>query len=369
VFVYSGAPALGNPPIFWATSAAVDPFGNVIPSTAGVASTGTFRAGNTIINSNGIFTYSGTPALDNLIYSADVAVAGSDPFGNSVLAGFTSYFGSSTKWQALNLGGIAGAVVWYQMTTADMNGAWTQIGQITPIFNAGVILNSSGQGFAFGSADAVQVNNAIQLFAQAVRPTPPSASYPVLYANPNGTLSEVHGSGFGGLPLDRCQTDVATFGPMTASLTPTAFSHQYTIPANDLAVGSEVVLEVSFHGSWPTTASNLQLWIAINGTQRAPFQLAGLSGAAVTFGGTVRFHVKCVTIGAGGTINVHGEGSVSDTTSNRSPTTGIAPTSNVIGAALNTTTATTVQIFAEWMAAGTGQTVTSDDSTLMRKGN
>ncbi|MDE2026866.1 MAG: hypothetical protein KGJ07_10370, partial [Patescibacteria group bacterium] len=45
LFIYTGVPALGNPPIFWAAGAMVDPFGNVLPSVAGVAGAGTFQAG------------------------------------------------------------------------------------------------------------------------------------------------------------------------------------------------------------------------------------------------------------------------------------------------------------------------------------
>lgn len=92
VFVYAAGttPAAGNPPIFWATSSAADPFGNVLPSTVGVAGTGTFDAGNTIINPSGIFFYSATPANGNLIGSITPA-GGTDSFGNSYLAGVCSY--------------------------------------------------------------------------------------------------------------------------------------------------------------------------------------------------------------------------------------------------------------------------------------
>lgn len=90
LFVYSGTPAAGNPPIFWATSASADPFGNAIPSTAGVASSGVFKAGNTLVNANGIFVYSGTPAAGNLIASL-CPVAVTDPFGNVAVQGFGEY--------------------------------------------------------------------------------------------------------------------------------------------------------------------------------------------------------------------------------------------------------------------------------------
>lgn len=82
VFVYSGTPAHGNPPIAWMSSGTTDPYGNTLPSTTGVAASGTFQAGDTIITTAGIFVYSGTPALGNLIVSI-ASAAGSDSFGNA----------------------------------------------------------------------------------------------------------------------------------------------------------------------------------------------------------------------------------------------------------------------------------------------
>jgi hypothetical protein len=81
IFVSNGTPGLGNPPIFWATSASTDPFGNALPSTVGLTGSGTFKAGNTIINTSGLFIYSGTPALGNLLASF-AGAAGTDSFGN-----------------------------------------------------------------------------------------------------------------------------------------------------------------------------------------------------------------------------------------------------------------------------------------------
>jgi hypothetical protein len=88
--VYAGTPGPGNPPIFWATSAATDPFSNAIPSTAGVAGGGTFRAGNTVITPAGDFVYSAAPALGDLVASI-AAAAGVDTPGNSYKAGFATY--------------------------------------------------------------------------------------------------------------------------------------------------------------------------------------------------------------------------------------------------------------------------------------
>jgi hypothetical protein len=92
VYVYKAGttPGLGNPPIAWESSGLVDPYGNVLPSTTGVAGTGTFQAGDTRITTAGIFVYSGAPALGNLIAS-EANAAGTDTFGNVYYAGVNSY--------------------------------------------------------------------------------------------------------------------------------------------------------------------------------------------------------------------------------------------------------------------------------------
>jgi hypothetical protein len=91
VFVYAPGttPGLGNPPITWESSGLIDPFGNVLPSTTGVAGTGTFQAGDTVINTSGEFVYSAAPALGDLI-AAIANAAGTDTFTNAYPAGISS---------------------------------------------------------------------------------------------------------------------------------------------------------------------------------------------------------------------------------------------------------------------------------------
>jgi len=61
------------------------------------------HAGNTIINPNGIFTYSGPPALGNLIFSSAPA-AGTDDFGNAYVQGAAAYVTLGGDRIALQLG-------------------------------------------------------------------------------------------------------------------------------------------------------------------------------------------------------------------------------------------------------------------------
>jgi hypothetical protein len=123
VFVYTGKPALGNPPIAWMGSGLADPYGNTLPSTTGVAGGGTFSAGNQVITPSGIFTYPGTPGPGGLAQSVvPGAVAVTDPYGNAALPGFTTYEQSGGTWYAMNI--LASQmVIW---TAASSAGPYAQ---------------------------------------------------------------------------------------------------------------------------------------------------------------------------------------------------------------------------------------------------
>jgi hypothetical protein len=99
IFVYNGTPGLGNAPIFYASAASADPYGNAITPTVGLTGMGQFNAGFTIINVNGIFTYSSVPAFGNLVTSSTGA-AGTDPFGNAYLLGLVTYSNISGAFYA-----------------------------------------------------------------------------------------------------------------------------------------------------------------------------------------------------------------------------------------------------------------------------
>ena len=130
VFVYSGTPGLGNPPIVSITSGSVDPFGNtVIPgldvtqgSITGTAISGntisggtisgttitgtTFEGTDFIVNSAGAFFYFGTPAANNLAVSI-AGAAGTDGFGNPYVSGVTTFNADDTF--SVNLFNSSGA--------------------------------------------------------------------------------------------------------------------------------------------------------------------------------------------------------------------------------------------------------------------
>jgi len=103
VFVYSGTPGLGNPPIVSITSASVDPFGNaVVPGLdvtqgdiSGTTISGSvFEGTDFIVNSSGAFFYSGAPAANNLAVSI-AGSSGTDGFGNDYPEGVASWDATS----------------------------------------------------------------------------------------------------------------------------------------------------------------------------------------------------------------------------------------------------------------------------------
>jgi hypothetical protein len=79
---------------------------------------------NSIINSKGMFFYSGTPTLGNLIESVGVAVAGTDPFGNAYQAGDTVYdnvFGGVGQLSGGQLTLFSGATKEVSLSPAGMS--------------------------------------------------------------------------------------------------------------------------------------------------------------------------------------------------------------------------------------------------------
>lgn len=119
IFIYSGPPALGNLIGSWAGTAGTDAQGNHYPQGLNISvgtisgstiSGSVFNGTDFVLNTNGAFFYSGTPALGNLIGSITSA-PGSDTFGNVYSEGLTSYASGSQAnllGQNLQLGPTGG---------------------------------------------------------------------------------------------------------------------------------------------------------------------------------------------------------------------------------------------------------------------
>lgn len=139
IFVYAGNPALGNLIVSIATAAGVDPYGNVYPQGLNVTQ-GQISGNDYIINAAGIFIYSGTPAAGNLIISM-AGAAGVDAFGNAYPEGIDVKLGtisgttiSSSSFMGtdfiINANGIwmySGTPAFGNLTTALVNPNGTTI--------------------------------------------------------------------------------------------------------------------------------------------------------------------------------------------------------------------------------------------------
>lgn len=80
---------------------------------------GTFNGNNFILNSSGLFIYSGTPANGNLIASI-APTSGTDSFGNTYLDGIVTYSGAS--FAALSVGNVYFGLIADGYTTAGLVG-------------------------------------------------------------------------------------------------------------------------------------------------------------------------------------------------------------------------------------------------------
>ena len=94
VFIYAAGtqPGPGNPPVAWISNGTTDPYGNALPEGAqmGLAGSGTFAAGTTLITPSGTYTYDPSIAAENLL-SSDTAVDGTSPTGDTTYAGLAAY--------------------------------------------------------------------------------------------------------------------------------------------------------------------------------------------------------------------------------------------------------------------------------------
>lgn len=124
---------------------------------------GTFQGTNFVLSNAGLFFYSGTPALGNLIESFTNS-PGTDAQGNAYLQGSTSYL-NAANFTASNLNGAI-LTFWESATAA---GPYTNYADIGFAFNGitgGSLLLQAGNQVTFGQAGNAlwdEVNQRLQL--------------------------------------------------------------------------------------------------------------------------------------------------------------------------------------------------------------
>jgi hypothetical protein len=139
------------------------------------------QAGNTIINPNGTFVYSGNPGTGNLIASVAPA-AGTDNFGNNYLAGTSTYAATfATSLQA-------GFVAFY---SGSLAAGWTgALSEVAGDAAGNLQVNAGGQLQLIGSAGVT-----IQGSSNTGNPSPNSTSTVGL---PDGTIHGTSGGASAG---------------------------------------------------------------------------------------------------------------------------------------------------------------------------
>lgn len=192
LFIYNGQPALGNPPIFAATTASLDPYGNVVTAkTVGLAGMQ-------------ILMYSGAPALGNLALSVANA-AGSDTFGNPYDSGVAIHGPGNSK----NVLGWSTFVGSLPLLALFPDASWAYAG------NSPFILSfDTNKGLA-SEYTALQLGSG----------NPPGGqdAQVVLYsASPDGTTSiphmEIFGGALGNLIADFNSTGLIAADPNVANV-------------------------------------------------------------------------------------------------------------------------------------------------------
>jgi hypothetical protein len=157
IFVYKSGPAGSSLIGSWAGTAGTDPYGQAYPQGLNVAAgaiTGVVFTGvNFILNSSGLFFYSGTPALGNLILSLAPS-AGTDSFTNPYVQGFGAYLIVTGNTYVISMGNVSGSLgLLFQNLTSPVAGF--------PGYNIITLSNTAGSNVEVVSGNATGASESI----------------------------------------------------------------------------------------------------------------------------------------------------------------------------------------------------------------
>jgi hypothetical protein len=379
LFVYAPGttPGPGNPPIFSVTAGTTDPFGNPVVPTVEIGPGGQLNAGNTIINPQGIFTYSTFPPAANTLIASTAPAAGTDAKGNAYLAGTFVYAQGASNWTATGvqssggLGASSQIITYYTLGLTETGwiiGAQFQaVAGVASPTGAPMQYLANGQGLLIGTPlipEQIGLAGSVQ-FAESTATPSNKSGFATLFVNSQGALSVIDTSNL-------VRQVVRTAGSATAlsagnNTTPTALSQVFSI-APDLASGSTVEIHVPFIGSMGAVAELFSLGYSLNGGAQQTIQTLGTTIAPVStaFGGNVHLFMKISVVGSSGTCRLWLEGAGIQSGANVNLTDTFNITGNVVtGVAINTTILNTLALFGTWGGAGgAAQVFTGEGSTL-----
>lgn len=131
----------------------------------------TIQGTDWIVNANGFFYYSGTPAANTLVCSVVPGMSSVlDPYSNSALPGFTTYFTAGADYYAVNTSGL-NTTVFHGSSQASWTSNITAIG-LTVTSSAGVLTEAvvaiNGQVRSFATGQTVSSTSLIDLTGLSV---------------------------------------------------------------------------------------------------------------------------------------------------------------------------------------------------------
>ena len=329
---------------------------------------------------NGLFEYSGTPALGNL--EASITEASADPHGNTTYPGIASYDpdgsgGALSVAQLdsgqLNLGagfqfdGLGGA------SPASVTVAAAQGSGSNAILDSGVDSSSDNPAFISAFSQDAAGAGATTGYLQGSGPLQLLGSDPVpantggcFYQNTNDTPSAQTDAGLNGsLPI--VKTDVGTYTNANQA-TAQPLTVDCTIPANDANVGTIYELEVPWDAL--CVANNaIRFDLSIDNSATNTVEASFIPGA-ISPNGFVRVYIQVTATGSSGKINAFINGALSQNSSNATYTNsaGFAGTDRAKGVAFDTTVSHTMRINSFWPASNASQTVSGYGSKFTRSG-
>jgi hypothetical protein len=320
----------------------------------GTVTGGSFDGTNFIISPAGMFFYSGTPALGNLILSATNNVS-VDSFGNVVRPNsFTAY-------------GTAGANATLEQTSGVGRLRFPS-GSASELFSPQIAssLGVSGTQFIGAAFEGAQLNVAGHedwVFISLNSPNVGGTSFAngaIGYVNNAQVVGNVAHWDNTGFNIDQgpgnVQTDVTQRNATTSTVT--QITPSYAIPANLMAPGNSWELELFLAGNQSvTTATTLEFFFQVNTNNTTITLPAGFMPANGAFRGRARLVVACKIAGAANTAAIFINGTVAITATSfvaANSTHWEVSSPNVQGpnASVDTTVSQLCAISAQWGTTG-----------------
>lgn len=294
IFIYSGTPANGNLIGSWAGAAGTDAFGNAYPQgfnvTKGAISGTVFSGTNFVLNTNGLFLYNGTPGLGTLVVALTPAVT-NDAFGNNFDPGLTV-----GKWNGL---GVLLNGVTISTRTTGLHGFYVSsssgaaVANIDPATGALLVYNSGGVGLGnliASIAPAAGTDSAGNTFPQGLNVTVGTISGTTFTGtnfviNTNGTFFYLGAPAAGNLSCSVVPGSAQVLDPQGNKALP-GFTYYLTQSGKQLAVNT----------SQPFGSGGTAVYLA--STQAGPWTISSaLLSYAVDLAGTdVNMAIEAATL-------------------------------------------------------------------------